>query len=284
MRPAFPKLPDYRFSWRSLQIEPIPMSGERITLGIILKGEDQALLGAKLVAGTRLKKMYGPEFGSSINDALSLCTDYAEKYYKTNPLSNVWAPPLEGFYLGELQSSLAENIEDALLQSAKYCSAFSLAALGKKDAGTTRLETTAPEYWRKLIFEAVTGRRADFASYFDRDVTVRGYGVPLKFGFLSEQYAAQFDAIIEAKNLQHGLVRAQSKLWQLDRLRDENALFPPEFCELVLQTPKIRDEKNHCAVQELVEELRYEASKRELAIYATDSPTEAAQHVIDRAA
>ena len=55
MKIDFPKLPEYEFSWRSLQIEPIPLSGERITLGAVVKGGDQALIAAKLIHAEKLK-------------------------------------------------------------------------------------------------------------------------------------------------------------------------------------------------------------------------------------
>lgn len=40
MKSQYPVLPDYRLSWRSIQVEPIPHSGERIGVGAIVKGED----------------------------------------------------------------------------------------------------------------------------------------------------------------------------------------------------------------------------------------------------
>ena len=109
MKINFPQLPGYEFSWRSLQIEPIPFSGERITLGTLVKGNDQALIAAKLIQADKLRKMYGNEFGNKIADALSLCIKAAESFYSNKPLSTVWTPPPEGFHIGKLNSSLAEN-------------------------------------------------------------------------------------------------------------------------------------------------------------------------------
>ena len=52
---SFPDLPSYGISWRSIQVEPVPLSGERITLGAIVKGDDQELIAAKLISKTHLK-------------------------------------------------------------------------------------------------------------------------------------------------------------------------------------------------------------------------------------
>ncbi|WP_339856696.1 hypothetical protein [Pseudohongiella acticola] len=284
MKLKFPPVPDYGFSWRSLQIEPIPMSGERITMGLVLKGDDQALIAARLVPSSRLKKMYGLEMGARIADALSLCVDRAENFYSRQPLSGNWPSPLEGFYLGELKSSLAENIEDALLVASQYSSSISLAMSFENSEEPAKPERSAPEDWRKSIFDAVTGRRGELAEFFEQSVTIRGYGLPMKFGFIAGNYAAQFDAVHGEKGIQQALIRAQSKLWQLDRLRDESRLFPLETCELVLRAPVQDADNENGMFNDFVEELKFEASRRDLAVFATDSAMEAAEHVIERAA
>ncbi len=284
MKSPIPPLPEYGFSWRSIQIEPIPSSGERITIGTIVKGDDQALIAARLIAATRIKSMYGQEFGNRVTDALSLCMNYAEKFYKAHPLSSKWEPPLDGFYLSNISSSLAEDIDDALIVAAMHCSSFSLSLEASKLLPDSKSELSAPKSWRNEIFKAVTSARSEFSHYFEQKVQIKGSGVPLKIGFLSENYAAQFDAIAETKGIQHALVRAQSKLWQLDRLRDGDSLFKPELCELLLQTPLISEDGSTAELNDFVDELKYEASKRELGIYTTNSYKEAAQHIIQIAA
>ncbi len=278
---SFPDLPRYGFSWRSIQIEPVALSGERITLGAIVKGDDQELLAAKLVSKTVLKKIYGREFGARIAEALSLCISHAENFYTANPLSNKWSPPLDRFYVGELHSSVAENIEEGLSRAARKSSSFSLSLEAEKTGSDGNNAVSAPKSWQRAIIQVVTDEREDFLGYFEKSVPVRDSGVPLTFSFLSSNYAAQFDAITEMKHLQRVLVRSQSKLWQLDRLRDESSLFHPESCELLLQTPNT-DEKSE--INEFVEELNYEASRRDLGLYTTTSPVDAARHLIEKAA
>lgn len=285
MKIDFPKLPEYEFSWRSLQVEPIPLSGERITLGAVVKGGDQALIAAKLIHAEKLKKMYGDQFGTGIADALNACIKSAENFYSNKPLSMDWEPPLEGFYLGKINSSLAENIEESLLRAAMYCSSFSFSAEITNAPSHKKPELSAPESWRKNIYEVVTKERSDFIRFFDRSIAIRGSGVPIAFGFLSDTYAAQFDAVSDSSRIQQALIRVQSKLWQLDRLRDEATLFKPELCELLIQIPSQSvDSSDGRAFKDFVEELRYEASRRELNVYASESHIDAANHVIARAA
>lgn len=285
MKNKFPKLPGYEFTWRSLQLEPVPFSGERITLAVLVKGWDKSLIIAKLVNNEKLRRFFGPEFTNRIVDSLSLCMYSAETFYKNKDLSATWNPPLEGFFLGKQGSSLAENIEDAVFRAAVSCSSFSVSTQLEKSTAKNKNELSAPESWRKNILKAVTSQRADYADYFEISVSIRGMGVPITYGFLSKNYAAQFDAVHEANRIQQGFVRAQSKLWQLDRLRDEGTLFKPQTCELLLNVPSLsREESNFATFQDFVEELRYEASKRELSVFASGSSVDAAKHVIKLAA
>ena len=284
MKQSFPDLPKYGFSWRSLQLEPIPSSGERITIGSIVKGEDQALIAVRLLSAAKIRSMYGQEFGKRITDALSLCVSHAEKYYASHPLSNIWEPPLEGFHLNELHTSVAEDIEDALLVAAMHSSSFSVSLETTKLSTNSKAGLSTPKNWRNEIFKAVTVIHSDFTPYFEQQIQIKGSGVPLKIGFLSQNYAAQFDALAEIKGIQHALVRAQSKLWQLDRLRDGDSLFSPEHCELLLQVPLVTTNESTSELEDFVEELRYEASKRELGLYTSNSYKDAAQHIIEIAA
>lgn len=252
-----------------------------ITLGAIVKGDDQELLAAKLVSKSQLRKIYGREFGTRIAEALSLCINHAENFYSTNPLSNKWSPPLDRFYVGVLHSSVAENIEEGLSRAASQSSSFCVSLEAEKTDSNANSAISAPKSWQREIIKVVTDAREDFQNYFEKSVPVRDSGVPLKFSFLSSNYAAQFDAITETKQIQRVLVRAQSKLWQLDRLRDENALFHPKFCELLLQIP---DTDETSEFSEFIEELDYEASRRDLGLYPATSAVDAARHLLEKAA
>ena len=49
MKPQYPAPPIYGISWRSTQAEPVPLSGERIAVGTVVKGEDRLLMVARLI-------------------------------------------------------------------------------------------------------------------------------------------------------------------------------------------------------------------------------------------
>ena len=282
----FPRLPEYSYSWRSIQIEPLPNSGERITLGAIVQGDDGSLMVAKLVPATKLKSIFGQVFGGRIADALNICVASAESFFSKQALTHDWRPPLDGFLVSETRSSVAVDIEDGLLMAARNSCCLSVSLEAVKEQKSAETEKINPQTWRKEIIEQVILQRKDFKIYFKKAINFSPSGVPLTFGFVSPRYAAHFDAISAVKSgsvRQSALVRAQSKLWQLDRLRDNDQLFQQDKFELVLYRPNTEGEDAD-SLAEFVKELRYEASRRELEIHTSNSSEEAARHVLECAA
>ena len=285
VKSKFPKLPSYAFAWRSLFLEPIPGSGERITVGSIVKGDDNASIAARLIPSSKMQSMYGGEFGRRLNDALKLCIDAAEKHYAVQSIASEWRPALEGFYLGDMNASVARDLEDALMLAAMHSSSFSVSLdLERLATSPDKAEQSGPEHWRKSIFDAVTISRSDLANYFDKVFPIRGSGVPIRFGFVSDHYAAQFEAISDPRGVQSALVRAQSKLWQLDMLRDQRTLFGSKQCELLIGTPGQQTARDSATILQVTDELKYEASRREIGLFVTESAKKAAKHLIQKAA
>ena len=148
MKPRYPAAPNYGISWRSIQVEPVPLSGERIALATVVKGEDRLLRVARLVPVQALEKIFGEELGRRIGDGLQCCIDAAEKFYSLNPLSSRWTPPLQGFYLDQEVTTLAKDMEDGLLVSAMHSSSFSVACNAGQAKTANRSGLTAPEDWQ----------------------------------------------------------------------------------------------------------------------------------------
>ncbi|HYE74367.1 MAG TPA: hypothetical protein VEF04_13595 [Blastocatellia bacterium] len=285
MKREFPKLPRYEFSWRAVQLEPIPGSGERITVAALVKGNDKAFIAAKLLNFAKLRSLYGADFATSINDAMAFCMTDAENFYANHPLSAQWMPPFEGFAVGNLAYSLAENIDEALLIAAMSSSSFAVAFEQERERTVNKDVISAPESWRKSIFEAIENTRKEFAEFFRKSVVVKERGIPITIDFLSKRYAAQFEAIAEPRSIQQALVRAQSKLWQLDQIRDAADLFRPSTYELVLRTPRHEiGLDDDFLIEEFIQELRHEAKRREISVFAASSPMEAAYRLIEQAA
>ena len=282
---SFPILPRYQYSWRSLLSEPVPLSGERISVGIIVKGENSGWTEAKALPKVQFAKFYERDFATRLYEAVDLCIRYAEKHYRVNPLSTSWTPPLEGFHLSGIQSSVAENADKAVHQAAMDCSSVSFSMAVDKTTERSYRGISAPESWRRRILEVVSVEKEALTPCFGRSVRVAGSDASLKLGFLSSNYAAQFDAVGDLRQFQRSLHRFQSKLWQLDCFRyEEGLLFRPSVYELVVERPATRNGSEIVAVNAFLNKLRHEASRRNIGLYAAESPLDAARHLIEQAA
>lgn len=285
MRFGFPDPPNFGFSWRNLLVEPVPFSGEKISVAGIVKADDGTLIVPKFVSRHKFRSLFGAKFGVHISDMLSICIECAEEHFQKNPIYLDWKPPISSFHIGDTEHSMAVDLEEAILIVGKYCSSM---YVSEKTSQHSFSESRKPpplhRLWESEIRSSVGMHRSSFELNFDRCVYLKEGGVRLNFGFLSEKYAAQFEAVSKPSSLQGALVRAQAKLWQLNLLRDEKDIFGVPSCELLLGLPQSEKVGRNRAIMEFVEELKYEASKRELEVYTASSPAEAAMHVIEKAA
>jgi len=278
----YPSLPDYKFFWKSIQIEPVPNSGERITLGAIVQGYDKALIVAKFIPNSRLAGVFGKQYAQRLSEVFSMVVDSAESFYERGNINDNWMPPVDGFFVGERKESLSANIEEGVLIAAKQDSFVSLDMMQSKLASEPSAKSFNAQTWRKEIFKKIKVTREGLGEYFEKNVNLSGSGVPFKFGFISTKYAAHFEAVtINKSHRQESLIRAQSKLWQLDQLRDSHQLFHQDIYELVLYQPQGHDDS---FVFDFTEELKSEASRRDIGIYTSSSAAKAARHIINHAA
>ena len=284
MNTEFPKLPEFGFSWRSLQVEPVRLSGERITLAAIVKADEGPLLVPRFVSWEKLRGLYGEKYGKELNKALAICISRAEQHFQKSPIFADWPPPIEGFYLCEAKHSMAKDITEAILVAGRHCSSVSLASQLLDSSPSAAKTTSFPEQWTNKVFQDVDRRCSWIADCFNAMVDLKATDMQIKVGLLTEHYAAQFEAVSSPSAIPKALMRAQAKLWQLDLLREDHFLFKPELCELLLGMPRPKDGVVHGRIREFVEEIEYEAGKKGLGVFATYSTSDAATHVIEKAA
>ncbi len=278
---GFPSLPDYEIEWRSLLLEPMPGSCELISLGAIVKGSDGAVRAEKFLGTPKMRSLFGPGIANRIEQALSITLRSAETYFKENSIRSSWTPPVDGFTVAQPRASNVRDMEDGFIYVTQHSSIFSISQMFDIDTPKTPEAGMNAQTWRREIFKQIRLKGSFYSDYLDKEVRLVGSGVPFKFGFISSKYAAQFDAISSSSARTHdALIRAQSKLWQLDQLRDSNQLFKQDKYELVLYRPEDEDG----IVGEFVDELRTEAARRQISLYEADRPEDAAAHIIKNAA
>jgi len=284
MNKAFPTLPDFGFSWRSLQVEPVRHSGERITLGAVVKADEGAVFVSKFLNWGKLKTLYGESYGRELEQALSICVSNAKKHFEKSPIFSNWEPPIEGFLLGETKHSLANDMSEAILVAGRLCSSISFASQIAQPSATASKASSVQQVWSNGVLTEVGEICPWVTECFDARVDLKTAGMQIRVGLLTQDYAAQFEAVSSSSSIPTALLRAQAKLWQLDLLREGDFLFKPRLCELILGIPRENNAKTNNKIREFVEEIEYESEKRGLGTYATSSATDAARRVIEKAA
>ena len=253
-------------------------------MAAIVKADDGALLVPRFVSWGKLKNLYGEKYGGELEKALSICMVRAEEHFRARPIFTDWLPPVEGFLLGDPKHSTANDLTEAVLVAGRHCSSVNLASQLAESLSTSAKQTSQHEKWSRTIIKDVIEQCSLFADCFNASVDLAATDLQIKVGLLTEHYAAQFEAVSGPSAIPKALIRAQAKLWQLDLLREDYQLFKPEVCELLLGIPESEDGVVHHKVREFVEEIEYEAKKKELGVFATSSSNDAARRLIEKAA
>ena len=276
----FPPLPQYKYFWKTVFIEPVAGSGERIAIGAVIKDEDGRVLVTKVAPASVIRKFLLPGVGATFIDAFDICSASLYRAYSKFPISSSWDAPLEQFYLGRERYTAADNVEEAVAIISSLSSILFSSGSEDGQAVKTRVAKTSSN-WRKRVAETVLMQNNLYKGCFNRTIRLGGKGIPLKFGFVSNDYAVQFERLSKSVS---GLARAQGKLWQLAMLKESPTdLIKPRCYELMLHNPDSGSDGLDNA-KDFVDELNWEAGKRQLSIRTVHSPEEAAQVILDNAA
>ena len=165
----FPSLPSYSLTWRGLYIEPIPDSGEKITIGVIAKGADGAFNAIPAASRSKLNVAFGKQISSQIIGTLDLCLSSAKRFYATRPLSSPWKPPLSGISVSSERELRADNIDDGVLMAANQASIFYLGV--QIETSKAPIKSMSVRDWRKEIAHIVKVNRKELSDCFNKEVT-----------------------------------------------------------------------------------------------------------------
>ncbi len=189
--------------------------------------------------------------------------------------------PVMGLYPGEGRTTEALTIGDAFRQAVLLHA--SLAQLDGWDE-LEESDSPAPEEVNKRfsteVREVVSRARPELANYFNRSAIVVQGGMPVKFGYLSDQAILHFSVLHPVR--QAASVRdARARLWELSRARAvagfKNAALitaVPRDDEVTLGRKQLQSLRDHRV------EIEREADAVEMLAISVTSVSEAAERVL----
>lgn len=273
------KMPSYRANWAPVFLEPISGSGERITIGVVLR-DSQGVEVKRTVRDDVLKSLYGSKkahLSQMIEVALAAVREQVA-------VSNLCFPS-SGFCLGPWREASSNAERYGVFRQAIYrtSSLAALLDLESQDEDTSAQDGTT-RHWFKQIQNSVVQSRPQLASAFNVEVQLIRDGLPPRLGFLFQRKGANFETL--RPNALLGTVRAaRGRLFELTRVKTMGDL---DTGAMILGVPRPDDltypEKALQAIDRALLELRHEAGQDNIAVLAAHTVDDAAKHILTFAA
>lgn len=282
----FPELSDSLGRAAGVLLEPLPGSGERYCVAVVVKMKNGEVGAAVTVNPKVAKSAVGTELTSSLfNFGQMAAVDYQLNQKKKN--SKKWTPPFNGMFVTEWREFQGADLQDVIFQSSMTFA--TLAHTGEEIANALesqlRPSAAVEDLFRLGVRQKVAGRKPLLDQYFEQEVSATGSGqARFKIDYLSPTTAACFTAINPAAPQRHLLSRAQSALWKIATVRDAVPMFRPTESKLIAWLPEpglpIYTQKHYDVAKEVEEELRYEAKRVGIDVVAKFRDDQAAEYLV----
>ncbi len=267
----FPDLPLYSAVWCPIQIEPIVGSGEKITVAIAVKGNDGAVNVSKTAPQKVINCLTGSkEVGTKLSSLIQICIESATTHLQQRNTLNDWQSPIQSVTQGDSISALGKDINDIIWQASGLSSILGASSLASNN---TKKEKRDLASWKADIKSSLKEKNKKIIKHLDIKIASSGSILNTTVDFLYHNHAIDFGLINNASiqnNYRRQFHVLQSRLWQLDRLRDiqdTDELFHIDNVCLMIQSA----EKN-----DLIEEIKIEAKHRDILVTEVKKADEAA--------
>jgi hypothetical protein len=197
-----------------------------------------------------------------------------------------WSPPVTGLALGEWLEVEGHDEADVLRI------ALSLAALADMDLDVAEDAVAAIEIPRasdearflSAVRTEVGRLHPALERGFGHRLSLTGRGAGGDIDFVGSHYATCYAALNPKARASARVTNASAALWRLARLRDELGFAAPADIELTAWTPPkgqpVYTPKEYDLVDELLDELRAQADKEQLAVFSVGDSGSASHRLL----
>lgn len=280
----FPPVGDRATSWAPVYLEPMAGSGERLTALVVARDLGGRWHVEQAIREQAFRCMYGDR-GDQFLGVVLLVQESLQDHLAMGGEISDWEAPITSCYLGPLRQAIGESVEQVVARATRLVASLaSDSAVGPEVAEKREDDAPAAERWTREVRHAVVERRQAFDARFNGEVTIRTGASPTKIGYLGENIAANFDALVPGSNLTNRRHRSKSRLIDLQILKDIDRLILRNSYELLLWVPP----KNSIAYSErqlagayaVLAELEEFGDKHELRVRSLESADAAADVIL----
>jgi len=283
---TFPQLPTYVADWRPLYFESIPGSGERFTFAIIARGQNGKVDIRDTLRPGVMRAMFLMQ--GEIMQGLMVRAILAIKQHLDQGKDWMQFPIiLSNIHVGPVHQTMADNFEQVFDQAIRLSASLGDSSIGASDNRTINVDADI-ESWAGRIRSFVEVMKEDLKGKFNLNIKATDRRMTkARIGFMYGSYAASFGVLhTRSDRISADITAIKKKLWDLDRLRDNN-YNPPSDVEIIVgHAPLELIEGNSKMLHNLqckLETLQEEAAQRQINVFKTSDVREAAKHIINMA-
>lgn len=224
--------------WAPVYLEPMPGSGERLTVAVVALGSDGFHL-VRTLPEMKAKCMYGTHAVSMLG-MIDLIVESLDSHLRSTARLEGWRPPLrDTVSLGTIRASYGATVEDVAKAGAKLCASLSISGAEEPQ---TKVAAAAPQTldnWVQQIRNETISVRHDFRDRFGCRVALHDGAPKTTIGYFGSRLAAQFGRLTPGASLTKLRNRAKAYAADLQMLRESerNNIAPRSFYELMLWVP-----------------------------------------------
>jgi hypothetical protein len=198
-----------------------------------------------------------------------------------------WSPPIAGLTVGDIVLAEGFDAEDALRVA---CSLAALVpnyevAASKEEVVSVNPRTSEEKRFLESVKTEISKSRPGLVQGFRRGLSLTGKAVGGEIDFVGAHYVTCYAAVNPRGKPASRVQAASAALWRLARARDAFGFATPAAIELTAWVPPeglpIYSDQDYRVAAETVAELREQASREQLEVFAVPDVSSACRRLVD---
>jgi len=281
----FPELPTTSGWWRTVYLEPIIGSGERIAIAV-LAGSDKEFKVIQAIRSELLDCLYGQQ-SDNMRSMIAWIIDSINKEFKQFKSLEQWVSPFEGVVLSDMTIARGQNLDEILRQAVRFTSSLSSLSLDAERSDDEIQPKKYNEYWSRCIAQELKKINPQLISSFGKKVQLGESKLLTTFGFIRSDYTSNFSLLVPSR-LSASLNSVKAKLLDLETFKKSGLLTKPTVYEIIIGTPADSDptltDNSLKKLRNNIEMINELASSEGITIFRAESAEIAANHLVKKVA
>ncbi|WP_325890885.1 hypothetical protein [Grimontia sp. NTOU-MAR1] len=238
---SFPDFPSYSASWTPVYFEPILLSGERLTVLIVIEDENNEFRIFKTLRDEVLESFYGSK-SKNVKSLIDLCETSIKEHLTVRRQMKDWQPPFDGLYSGLTKRAADDSITMIARQAIQRSSSLSSLsmAVDRDDIEQDKQSQKQSIRWQDSIIKNVLNTHSHFEKSFKVKLAIGNSKLKTQFGFLSDKAAVNF-GVLSPLHHSSSLNIIKARILDLEHLMGSSSLILPENYSIILKSPNPND-------------------------------------------